>query len=368
MRILVVDDDKAVRRALGVLLEKNGFEVSTVSSGEEALGAAEETEFDLVLLDVFLPDVGGIEVCRKIKAKPDTFLPVILITARDSTQGCIDGFESGADDYVTKPFDNRELLARVKALLRVRALHRELSRLASVREEIVYTVSHDFRTPLVGIRGAVQNLLSGLVGELTPEQCEYLELVDQATQRLSQLTDEMCQAARRRETEGKQARDSIDVKKAVETASAGLRPEIIKKKLRLDVQVEPGSPCAWCEKESFIQVIANLLDNAVKHSPEGGRIRVEIGRELKAGGLFAHVVVADEGPGIVRSDQDRIFYRYEQVGDPQSAGSLGAGLGLAICKETVESHGGKIWVESHDGDGARFNVLLPGVVPVGGVV
>ncbi|MHC4473508.1 MAG: hybrid sensor histidine kinase/response regulator [Planctomycetota bacterium] len=366
MRILVVDDDKAVRRALGVLLEKSGFTVSTVDCGMEALQASEETEFDLVLLDVLLPDIGGIEVCRELKAKAEAFLPIILITAQDSPEGRIDGLESGADDYLQKPFDSRELLARVKALLRIRALHSELKRLAAVREQIVYTVSHDYRTPLVGIRGAIQNLLTGLVGDLTPEQREYLELVDQATLRLSQLTDEMCKAARKRETDGQEPRDAIDIKKAVETASAGLRPEIVKKKLRLEVKTEPGSPCAWGEREAFVQVVANLLDNAVKHSPEGGRILVEIGRRVSSGGLYAHVSVSDEGPGVARSDQDRIFYRFEQVGDPQLTGSTGAGLGLAICKETVEGHGGRIWVESEDGQGANFHVLLPGVVPVGG--
>jgi signal transduction histidine kinase len=364
MRILVVDDDRAVRRALAALFEKNGFEVSAVESGVEALETGTETEIDLVLLDVLLPDIGGLEVCRELKSRATDFLPIILLTARDSKEGRIDGLESGADDYLSKPFDNRELLARVKALLRIRGLHSELRRLAAVREQIVYTVSHDYRTPLVGIRGAIQNLLTGLVGDLTPEQREYLELVDQATLRLSQLTDEMCMTARKRQTEGKEARDSIDVKKSVETASAGLRPEIVKKKLRLEVSAESGAPDAWSDREAFVQVITNLLDNAVKHSPEGGRIRIDISREVKARGLFAHVVVVDEGPGIARSDQERIFYRFEQVGDP----SLGAGLGLAICKENVEGHGGKIWVESGEEGGASFHVLLPGVVPVGGAV
>ena len=152
MRILVVDDDANVLSCLCALLSNSGYECISAADGDEALARAAETSFDLVLLDVMMPGISGIDVCRRLKAQREHFLPVILVTARDSTEGRVDGLESGADDYVVKPFDNRELLARVKALLRIKALHDEVRDLASVREQVVYTVSHDFRTPLVGRR------------------------------------------------------------------------------------------------------------------------------------------------------------------------------------------------------------------------
>ncbi len=358
MRILLVDDDRHILKAMEVLLKNSGFETEAVTTAAEALRAAGEREFDLVLLDVVLPDMEGIEVCRTLKANRDHFLPIILVTGRDSPEQKIHGLEVGADDYMTKPFDNRELLARVKALLRIKTLHDEVRRLAQVREEIVYTIGHDFRTPLVGIRGAVQNLLNGLVGDLTPEQREYLELVDQATVRLSRLIDEMLRISRNRGDADRRSDEKVDLKTAVETAAAGFRPEMVKRGIRLEIDAAVEAPPVRGDRDRLTQVMANLIDNAVKHSPDGGTIRVEIRREVRPQGIDVHVVVSDEGPGIARSDFERIFFRFEQVGDPEVTNRSGTGLGLAICKDVVEEHGGRIWVESEPGRGARFHVKL----------
>lgn len=361
MRILIVDDDEVVLRSLDALLRQSGFRTTSVETGLAALEAAEKEEFDLVLLDVVLPDLNGIEVCRELKTRADHFLPVILVTAQVGSEGKIDGLESGADDYIVKPFDSRELVARVKSLLRIKALHDEVRHLAELREQIVYTVTHDFRTPLVGIRGAIQNLLGGLVGPLSDEQREYLDLVDQATRRLSELTNRMARAASEERARGEPERAEVDLRKAAETAVAGYRPEMVKRKIRLQIAMAEDAPQAWGEETAITRVLANLIDNAVKHSPDGGRIRVDISRKVSSRGPECEVVVTDEGEGIARSEFQRIFYRFEQVGK-----GLGTGLGLAICKEIVEAHGGSIRVESEPGQGARFHVALPAAVPVGG--
>ncbi len=359
MKILVADDDLNVRRALGALLEKGGFETTCVESGGAALKAAGEIEFDLVMLDVHMPDLSGIEVCQRLKAGTEHFLPVILVTGQHSAEGKVVGLEGGADDYLMKPFDNRELVARVKALFRIKTLHDEVRHLAKVREEIVYTVSHDFRTPLVGIRGAIWNLLNGLVGDLTPNQREYLELVDEATERLNQMTDQLTKAARARHVGSPVAREPVDLPKAVNTAIAGLRPSVVAHRIRLDVSASEGLPPAWGDREKIIQVMANLIDNAVKYSPDGGAVWVDILNEVSKRGPSLHIVVKDEGPGIARSEFERIFFRFEQVGVPEHTSRLGTGLGLAICKEIVEAHSGRIWVESERGAGAAFHVVLP---------
>ncbi len=363
MKILVADDDATVRRALESLLETGGFQVTCVDGGNTALAAAENTEFDLVLLDVYMPDVDGIEVCQRLKAGCGSFLPVILVTGSQSTEGKVVGLEGGADDYIVKPFNNRELLARVKALLRIKTLHDQVRHLSHVREQIVYTVSHDFRTPLVGIRGAIGNLLNGLVGELTPDQREYLQLVDDATERLTGLTEQLTQAARSRHSGSPVIRETVDLKKAVNTAIAGLRPNIVDRRLRLDINTEEGLRPAWGDREKLTQLLANLLDNAIKYSPDGGAVRIEVTSEKSKRGPAVHLVVKDQGPGIARSDFERIFYRFEQVGVPEHTMGLGTGLGLAICKEIVEAHGGKIWVESDRGEGSAFHVVLPASTP-----
>ena len=361
MKILIADDKEDVRRALELVLRRSGFETISVPNGRTALEVAKETDLDLAVIDVFMPDMSGIEVCKRLKEEEDHFLPVILITGMDSTDTKVSGFDVGADDYVVKPFDNRELIARVKALCRLKTLHDEVRQLASIREQIVYTTSHDFRTPLVGIRGALQNLLSGLVGELTKEQREYLELVDEAAARLGDLTDEMNRAARRTRVDQSITLESVDLAAAAERAAAGFKPAIMKRGIKFEIDVAADCPPARADREKVTQVIANLLDNAIKHSPEGGLIRVEVKRSTEKGRVGAQVSVIDQGPGIARSDFERIFFRFEQVGAPEQTTSQGTGLGLAICKEIVDAHGGRIWVESEKGSGARFHVVLPAV-------
>lgn len=366
MRILVADDNENVTRALKQLLSRSGFSVTCVTSGAAALEAADSTDFDLVLLDVQMPDQDGIKVCQKLKTGSSCFLPVILITGSQSTEGKVVGLEAGADDYILKPFDSREMLARIKALLRIKTLHDEVRHLAQVREQIVYTVSHDFRTPLVGIRGAIRNLLNGLVGELSPDQREYLELVDEATERLTEMTEQLTRAARR-QSASPVSREPVDIEKAANTAIAGLRANIVESRLRVYLQPEDGLLPAWGDREKLIQLLTNLFDNAIKYSPDGGAVRIEVKTEDSKRGPSIHLTVKDQGPGIARSDFERIFYRFEQVGVPEHTMGLGTGLGLAICKEIVEAHGGRIWVESDRGQGAAFHVVIPAATPKRGV-
>ncbi|MCU0725395.1 MAG: ATP-binding protein [Planctomycetes bacterium] len=369
MRILVVDDERMSLEPLASALTRGNLATTHVTGGEAGLARSAAEEYDLFLVAARLPDIAGVEVCRRLKAGSEHFLPVVLASHAETAEIRADGLEQGADDYLTLPLPDRELLARVKSLLRTKSLHDRVRQLSAVREQVVYTVSHDFRTPLVGIRGAIQNLLAGFVGPLTGEQREYLALVDEACQRLARLTEDMTRRARGRREPGTALREAVDLRRAAEDAIAGLRATMVARGIRLDLRIDPDAPPAWGDAERLTQVIANLLDNAVKFSPPGGRIRVETRKDTnRRGGAQVQVTVSDEGPGIARSDLERIFYPFEQVGVPDHAASQGTGLGLAMCRETVEEHGGRIWAESKPDAGARFHVVLPAAVPVGGAV
>jgi signal transduction histidine kinase len=369
MRIMVVDDERDSLKPLAEALARGNLATTRVTGGEAGLARATEEEHDLLLVASRLPDIPGVEVCRRIKAQSEHFLPVVLASHAETADVRADGLERGADDYLILPLPEREFLARVKSLLRTKSLHDRVRQLSAVREQVVYTVSHDFRTPLVGIRGAIQNLLSGFVGPLTSEQREYLTLVDEACTRLSSLTEDMTRRARGRKEPGPAAREAVDLRRAAENAIAGLRATIVARGIRIDLRADPEAPPAWGDGERLTQVLANLIDNAVKFSPAGGRIRVEVRKDTnRRGGAQVHATVADEGPGIARSDLERIFYPFEQVGARDLPGSQGTGLGLAMCREAVEEHGGRIWAESKPDAGAWFHVVLPAAVPVGGAV
>jgi signal transduction histidine kinase len=245
-------------------------------------------------------------------------------------------------------------------------MHDEVRHLAAVQEQIVYTISHDLQTPLVGIRGAVHNLLHGLVGPLTDQQREYLEMVEASARRLSELTSSMCRSARRK-VSGRPAQEPVDLKEATEAAVAGLRPAIVRKSLNLRIEAESEVWPARAERTRMIRIFANLLDNAVKHSPERGTIWVDI-RSDKERPDWLHVLVEDEGPGIPKHQQESVFTR--SPGLRAAAGSRGSasGLGLAVCRESVEAFGGRIWLEGDTGRGARFHLVIPAAVPVRGAV
>jgi len=196
-------DAESLRNQTGTL--KQSFpETLRVTGGQAGLSRRRE-EFDLVLVSSNLPDMARDRGLPALKVGCEHFLPVVIASQADTAEIRADGLDRGADDYLMLPLPDCEFIARIKSLLRIKSLHDRVRQLSAVREQVVYTVSHDFRTPLVGIRGAIQNMLSNLVGPLTADQREYLELVEQACQRLFELTDDMTRRARWKRDDSGQA-------------------------------------------------------------------------------------------------------------------------------------------------------------------
>ncbi len=361
-RILVVDDTEANRILLQEILELDGHQVSVAADGAEALAAVAREEPDLVLLDVNMPGMNGLEVCRRLRADPkSTSLPIILVTALAERQHRLEGIGAGANDYLTKPIDRPDLVIRVRNALQLRRLHREvadqyarLQQLEGMRDSLVHMLVHDLRTPLTGITVYLQ-MSYERIAQLGDAQ--LLKDFQDMSLSVVRLTDMVS--------------DVLDVSR-LEAAALPLRPgEVDLCALAVDavsslgrtrdatvIHRRPESPVvAVVDPELIRRVIANLVGNALKFAPRDSEVCVEVAR--RNGGC--EIRVTDSGPGIPPEQHARIFEKFGEAdgngnGKPKARSS---GLGLTFCKLAVEAHGGRIGVESEVGAGSTFWVTLP---------
>jgi signal transduction histidine kinase len=359
-RVLVVDDHEANRILLRDILELDGHTTILASSGSEALLAAADPELDLVLLDVNMPGMDGLEVCRRLRADPaSTSLVIILVTALAERSHRLDGIAAGANDYLTKPIDRPDLLLRVRNALRLRGLHREiatqyrkLQELEQMRDSLVHMLVHDFRTPLTTISAYLQMAQARVVELADPVLVNDLEEMSQSVDELADMVSDVLDVSRFEAGAMPLRRSSIDLRQIAAEAIASVGGH-----RRASVEFcPPGeSVVALADPDLIRRVIANLLNNAVKFTPLSGQIRVQVA-SATSGSL---VQVQDNGPGIPVEFQGHIFEKFGQAGGTGGRVVRSSGLGLTFCKLAVEAHGGWIGVESEVGKGSTFRFTLP---------
>ncbi len=350
---------KILRRILG----RSGYEVTWFENGEALMEALEEGAFDLILLDVVLPGVDGLEVCRCIKASErHAEVPVIFITARSGSEDVVAGFEAGGADYIPKPFQASETLARVRAHLSIRQLNAEqaatiaeLDSAVRSRNRLLGVTAHDLRNPLISIRGFGEMLRDGMVGELNEDQKEMAETISSAAASMLTLINDLLDLS---------AIDTGELNLELEKADLG---ELLEKTVhlykgqaehkRISIVTEPPETAVRCRFDCarMRQVAENLVSNALKFSSPGSCVRMTWGwREERP--FFA---VRDEGPGIPEAERDRLFEDYGKTSVRPTGGEKSTGLGLAICRKIVEAHDGSIEANNLPDRGCEFCVKLP---------
>lgn len=360
-RVLVVDDDERSCRLLEGYLLPEGYHVRTARDGPTGLALARQEVPDVVLLDVMMPGMTGYEVCRQMKSDERTRLcQVMLVTALDSTPDRVEGLDTGADDFVSKPVRREEFLAKVRALLRVRGVLSELESARAALEArnselqmkrtLAQTLVHDLKSPLAAILGNLDLLelrgaddLRYLVQRSKQGAALMLKMI------LNLLDVEGLEEGRL--VPSVERVDATGLARATLTeAEAGAG----QKGVRLDLA---AAGAVWVEADPVLlrRVLDNLLANALAHSPRGGRVEVSV--RLREEGV--ELAVSDEGPGVAEEHRDRVFDKYQQADLRKSGQSANRGLGLTFCRLAVEAHGGTIWIESAPGGGACFRLLLP---------
>jgi two-component system, sensor histidine kinase and response regulator len=370
--VLVADDVPANVELLNDQLSALGYRVVSAFDGPSAVAMCFSSRPDLCILDVAMPsgDLGcddrstGFEVCRRIKRDPRTSrIPVIFVTALNDTTDRVKAIEVGGDDFLTKPHNRQILSARVRSLIRLKLAtdaledsYRKLRELEKVRDDLMKMIVHDLKSPLTAVLASLEMLMDGDFGPLTIEQRRVLTDAESKSEDLLALMEDLLEVARIEEAHLKLELQPI--------APAALLSEMVhewdvrfrQEKARVTVEVLDETPVFHADKGLVRRVFANLLQNALTHTTGGVNITLSARPSPGEGVMFT---VADDGPGIPPAYHELIFRKFERVKIPDIPRVRSSGLGLAFCKLAVDAHGGRIWVQSAEGEGSQFHVVLP---------
>jgi len=365
--ILIVDDTPANLRLLSEMLSEHGHKVRLAPSGKLALMAAQAAPPNLILLDIKMPGLNGYEVCEQLKADPRTRdIPVIFLSALDQTEDKVEAFTSGGVDYITKPFQFEEVLARVKTHLdlyalqrRLTAANRELEASNADLEAFAHTVAHDLQSPLAIILG-FSELLQTSAAEMTPEQlARSLSNIASTARKMSGIVDALLLFARVRQADGIE-REQLDMGTIVGEVLARLAPEI--EAAHAEITAPETWPAVWGYAPWIEEVWVNYLSNALKYGGDvqnGSPPEIEIACEVE-GETGCRFTVRDNGPGLSPEEQAKVFVPFTRFHQTRAQGH---GLGLSIVERIVEKLGGQVGVDSAGaGQGCRFWFVLPSTV------
>jgi signal transduction histidine kinase len=356
--ILVVDDNVENLRLLTQTLSPHGYKIRVAKDGKRALAAVEAQPPNLILLDIMMPDMDGYEVCRRLKAHPQTRdIPVIFISALDETLDKVKAFRVGGVDYVTKPFEVEEVLVRVETHLTLRELQRRLEQQVNELDAFAHTVAHDLKSPLGILQGyadiiafEARNMESSLLRESAA-------MVSKTVMKMSNIVDELLLLSTIRQMTDVpfEVLDTGDIVKGACERLAGMMKEYPVTLVLPDEWPEAWGYGPWVE-----EVWVNLISNALKYGRDGeeAMARVELGaqRVFEGSEPYVRFWVRDHGPGLEPEEQGQLFKEFARL---HQLHAQGHGLGLSIVRRIVERLGGQVGVESAVGEGSSFYFILP---------
>jgi signal transduction histidine kinase len=354
--ILVVDDSPDNLFLVQTILEEEGYEISLAEDGRVALEQIEISAPDLILLDVMMPEMDGFEVTKRIRENRNLpFMPILLITAFDQPS-VVKGLDSGADDFIRKPVEVDELLARVRSLLRLKHAIDEREQIARQREDFVSWMTHDLRTPIVAAERMLMLFQQGALGELSPGMDEAITTMARSNRNLLAMVNTLLEVYRYEAGRKNLYFSPINVQEVVEEVIQELSPLASEK--GLDVKYQSGENVntkVVGDRLELHRVFTNLIGNAIKFT-DTGSVEVRLSNSLPGSEeAWLLVEVHDTGPGITLEDQKILFDRFRQGSHKRS----GSGLGLHLSKRIAETHQGTIEVKSELGKGSLFIVRLP---------
>jgi two-component system sensor histidine kinase/response regulator len=365
-RLLLVDDDARNLKLLQARLAHLGHQLVCATDGQMAIEAFEAATPDLVLLDLVMPGLGGLEVLERIrKSEAGRHVPVILVTAHSEREHRLRGLQAGADEFLEKPIDGPILLARVKTLLALKESRDELQasrdsldsrnqaleKLRREQRQLIQFVVHDLKSPLSAICGNLEWVLTGLA-DVSPELVEAVSDANTASIRLSAMIEDLLMISELEQSATSVERELFVVTELLKSvvAAHAHRAEL----QGIALLPPPPLPCkVWADRALVRRVFENILDNSLRYTPAGGH--VEISASAKDG---VEVLFANDGPRIALQDQSRIFEKFARGHDERPmAGN--AGLGLYFCKCAVEANGGHINLVDSTKWSTCFRIQLP---------
>lgn len=354
--VLVVDDVEKNLQVVGELLRDQRYDVLFATNGKSALDRVAARKPDLILLDVMMPEMDGIEVCRRLQLDPTSQdIPIIFLTAAKDDESAVRCLNEGAVDYITKPFNSAELLARVSTHVALKQSRDEARRVIGEKNELMSAVAHDLKNPLSSIRLAARTLKAELKSDPKGELADII--ADSCEELLSLIEERLTKNAR--EAALLQLNIiTIDLGEVLQAVVQQNRPAAYQKQIDLRLELPGQNPLnVLADYHAVAQIFDNLVSNALKFSPPGKQVVVTLSDAKDPG--YAGVKVRDQGPGITAEDRPKLFKPYQRLSAQPTAGESSTGLGLNITAGLVERLKGRITIEDTTGGGATFVVELP---------
>ncbi len=359
-RILVVDDDAIARRSLRAMLERGHYLVESAAGGAEALRILPTYRPELILLDILMPGMDGLETCRQIRATPGgELLPIIFLTADERPETHADAFRAKGDDFLRKPVFPTELIVRIRSLMRLKRLQAEIQaeRDALIdaqkqREQLFEFIVHDLKNPLATIQVGME-LLSDRPQNPPALQSQLLRMRETA-QSMSRMVQNILDIGRAEQM-------GLEVRRTRLVLREWL-PSLLQEMEYRTQRMNQGM--AWecppdleldADQDLLGRVLLNLLDNALKYSAPGSQTRIEA-RGVDGGVCFR---VSDQGQGVPEHMREVIFDKFVRLEEEGANTRSSSGLGLTFCQVVAEAHGGRIWVEENQPQGSVFIVEIP---------
>lgn len=369
--ILIVDDTKLNLKLLSHVLDNGGYDHIEAQNGREAIQLAKEHQPDLILMDIMMPELDGFEAVKRIKSEEGLEdIPVIFLSALTETDDKIQAFKYGGVDYITKPFQKEETLARIDTHLKIRKLQNELneriqilkdreielSRLNKKKDDLVRMVSHDIKNPLTGIIGLVKLMRD--TDELSSDDRKHmLSVIENSGNNLLNMVKEVLDRESKKEEPESLELKNVELWDVIEQVVSMNKAKSTLKNIELTYNVEPDDLQLEVDRNKIEIALNNLVSNALKFTPSKGDVTVSA--HLTDNDQYVLIEVKDTGIGIPESMKNDLFESDLKYSRDGTGGEAGTGLGLDIVQLYVNRHNGNVWVESEEDIGTSFFIKLP---------
>lgn len=364
--LLVVDDNPINLSVIVEYVEDLGFKTMVAQDGRSALEKAQHSPPDLILLDVMMPELDGFETCKRLKALETTRdIPVIFMTALANVEEKAKGFNIGAVDYITKPFQQEEVLTRITTHLQLRYLNKqlvqanqELIALNASKDKIFSTIAHDLRGPFGPLMGNLELLMVSVETAPRSEIAELSQSVYRSAKNVFTLLSNLLDWSRLQLGRVKHKPKSLNLQEVIEQNFNFLAEMALTKEIVLKNNVT-DQVLVYADEYMLNTIIHNLVSNALKFTPSGGLVTASASLSPQTTPSWVEVAIADTGIGIREEDLAKLFRLETFHTTTGTPGESGTGLGLIICHEMAHRNGGKIWAESVLGQGTTIRFTLP---------